>query len=190
MTDTPAVVSLPFGLVLKCFFIFPATDNWWSFSHRPSSCTEQEERKTNSALMGKYGDSIDVSSINSVLTVTQGCSNTWRAVYLWSTSTSSMDRISSCSSKTNTGESSPPTCGFVHNTKLTQIFTLAVSDTLSQYGRGNSSCPIRIWSKSTSWSSLLLKTKHCVYINKNTPLINIVYRSKDVIMGTLFPEWL
>lgn len=28
MTDTPAVVSLTFGLVLKCFFIFPATDNW------------------------------------------------------------------------------------------------------------------------------------------------------------------
>lgn len=43
MTDTPAVVSLIFGLVLKCFFIFPATDNWWSFSHRPSSWVRNEK---------------------------------------------------------------------------------------------------------------------------------------------------
>lgn len=44
MTDTPAVLSLPFGLVLKCFFIFPATDSWCSFSHRPSSCTKERRR--------------------------------------------------------------------------------------------------------------------------------------------------
>lgn len=32
----------------------------------------------------------------------------------------------------------------VKASKGTQVFTLALSDTLSQYGRGNSSCPIRI----------------------------------------------
>lgn len=97
MTDTPAVVSLPFGLVLKCFFIFPATDNWWSFSHKPSSCTQGRRQKKkithlweNIIVIGQ------MKSLHIVLTVTQGCSSTWRAVYLLSTSTSSMDRISSC----------------------------------------------------------------------------------------------
>lgn len=37
MTDTPAVVLLSLGPVLKCFLIFPATDSWCSFSDAPSS---------------------------------------------------------------------------------------------------------------------------------------------------------
>lgn len=37
MTDTPAEVLLSLGPVLKCFLIFPATDNWFSFSDAPSS---------------------------------------------------------------------------------------------------------------------------------------------------------
>lgn len=37
MTDTPAVVLLSLGPVLKCFLIFPATDSWCSFSNTPSS---------------------------------------------------------------------------------------------------------------------------------------------------------
>lgn len=37
MTDTPAVVLLSLGPVLKCFLIFPATDSWGSFSDTPSS---------------------------------------------------------------------------------------------------------------------------------------------------------
>lgn len=54
MTDTPAVVSLPFGLVLKCFLIFPATDSWCSFSHSPSSCVNQDrERKKWNRAHGK-----------------------------------------------------------------------------------------------------------------------------------------
>lgn len=53
MTDTPAVVSLTFGLVLKCFFIFPATDNWWSFSHRPSSWVRNERGREGIRACGK-----------------------------------------------------------------------------------------------------------------------------------------
>ena len=37
MTETPAAVLFGLGPVLKCFFIFPATDSWCSFSGRPSS---------------------------------------------------------------------------------------------------------------------------------------------------------
>lgn len=37
MTDTPAVVLLSLGPVLKCFLIFPATDSWCSFSDTPTS---------------------------------------------------------------------------------------------------------------------------------------------------------
>lgn len=37
MTDTPAVVLLSLGPVLKCFLIFPATDSWYLFSDTPSS---------------------------------------------------------------------------------------------------------------------------------------------------------
>lgn len=54
MTDTPAVLSPTFGLVLKCFFIFPATDSWWSFSHSPSSWTEQQKKRNKSAFVGKW----------------------------------------------------------------------------------------------------------------------------------------
>lgn len=100
MTDTPAVVSLTFGLVLKCFFIFPATDNWWSFSHSPSSWMGGEGEKKHLEFVGKYCKWMNVrESTGSILTVTQGCSSTWRAEYLWSTSTSSIDRISSCSTR-------------------------------------------------------------------------------------------
>lgn len=41
MTDTPAEVLLSLGPVLKCFLIFPATDNWFSFSDAPSSWETQ-----------------------------------------------------------------------------------------------------------------------------------------------------
>lgn len=41
MTDTPAEVLLILGPVLKCFLIFPATDNWFSFSDAPSSWETQ-----------------------------------------------------------------------------------------------------------------------------------------------------
>lgn len=116
-----------------------------------------------------------------VLTVTQGCSSTWRAVYLLSTSTSSMDRISSCSRNQTLvrfyslhmkGNNIMILLHYTNNQMPTQmwIFTLAVSDTLSQYGRGNSSCPISIWSKRTSWSSLLLHRKH--FHKWNTALIH------------------
>lgn len=37
ITDTPAVVLLSLGPVLKCFLIFPATGSWCSFSDTPSS---------------------------------------------------------------------------------------------------------------------------------------------------------
>lgn len=36
MTDTPAVVLLSLGPVLKCFLIFPATDSWYLFFDTPS----------------------------------------------------------------------------------------------------------------------------------------------------------
>lgn len=45
MTDTPAEVLLSFGAVLKCFLIFPATDNWFSFSDTPSSWEMQTKRQ-------------------------------------------------------------------------------------------------------------------------------------------------
>lgn len=41
MTDTPAVVLLGLGPVLKCFLILPATDSWCSFPDTPSSWKAQ-----------------------------------------------------------------------------------------------------------------------------------------------------
>lgn len=38
MTFISDMVSLGFGLVLKCFLIFPATESWCSFSDKQSSC--------------------------------------------------------------------------------------------------------------------------------------------------------
>lgn len=46
MTETPAAVLFGLGPVLKCFFIFPATESWCSFSGRPSSCRETEQNNT------------------------------------------------------------------------------------------------------------------------------------------------
>lgn len=46
MTETPAAVLFGLGPVLKCFFIFPATESWCSFSGRPSSCREIKPNKT------------------------------------------------------------------------------------------------------------------------------------------------
>lgn len=44
MTETPAAVLFGLGPVLKCFFIFPATDSWCSFSGRPSSWGKKKKR--------------------------------------------------------------------------------------------------------------------------------------------------
>jgi len=46
ITETPAAVLFGLGPVLKCFFIFPATDSWCSFSGRPSSCRGIKPKNT------------------------------------------------------------------------------------------------------------------------------------------------
>lgn len=165
MTDTPAVVSLTLGLVLKCFFIFPATDSWWSFSHTPLSCIRErkhhlscsggkifQERissKLNSISRSTYSDPRVLQDLQSRVPLIhlhlQHGSN--QLLEQENTKLISLTRLA------------------VKPVKRMRVFiTLAVSDTLSQYGRGNSSCPIRIWSKSTSWSSLLLQAGDITYL--------------------------
>lgn len=70
MTETPAAVLFGLGPVLKCFFIFPATDSWCSFSGRPSSCGgrggggEGKREKEKKEINGKHGQDILVTGSN------------------------------------------------------------------------------------------------------------------------------
>lgn len=65
MTETPAAVLFGLGPVLKCFFIFPATDSWCSFSGRPSSWRKEikkkKKEKKKNEINGKWGQDIPVT---------------------------------------------------------------------------------------------------------------------------------